>query len=58
MSDLATLQKGSFEDRLWLWLKIVSEVDEDLQVYLPKATPEAQIITKMKLNSVIRASFP
>ena len=28
--DLKTLQSGSFQNRLWLWLKCVCEIEEDI----------------------------
>ena len=67
IKDVTTLQSGSFEERLKLWLNCVNEMEEDItlsqsgkslkntQTYLNLSV---RVISKAKFANVLRASFP
>ena len=60
IDDITTLQTGTYNERINLWLQIVNESEETLQ----KASTSGDlnlnntIITRLKFNNVIRMSYP
>lgn len=56
-SDLNTLQNGEFDLRLKLWLKLVNEMEDTLSM-AKDINIKNNIITKLKLTNLIKASYP
>jgi hypothetical protein len=60
IDDIMTLQCGTYNARITLWLLIVNESEETLQKVAAAGdlNLNATIITRQKFNNVVRMSYP